>query len=79
MLVRVLIGPRPGQIEDVEPEAARQMIANGRASEVDWNEENRREVAPVAKPVVAETAPTTPVATPELEPTTAKKQKRRNR
>jgi hypothetical protein len=37
MLVRVNLGWKAGQIQDIEPVAARQMLADGRASTVDYD------------------------------------------
>jgi hypothetical protein len=36
MLVRVNFGWKAGQIQDIEPVAARDMLADGRASKVDY-------------------------------------------
>jgi hypothetical protein len=38
MLVRVNIGPRAGQIQDIEFTAAKQMLAEGRASAVQYDQ-----------------------------------------
>lgn len=56
MLVRVNIGRKAGEIQDIEPSAARRMIADGRASEVVYeNSESKPEgVAQLAHPVPAE-------------------------
>jgi hypothetical protein len=37
MLVRVNIGRKAGEIQDVEHTAARQMLADGRASAIDYD------------------------------------------
>lgn len=37
MLVRVEMGIHQGKIRDIESEAARAMLADGRASAVDWD------------------------------------------
>ena len=39
MLVRVTYGHKAGQIQDIEFTAAKQMIADGRASEIRYNAE----------------------------------------
>lgn len=38
MLVRVNIGPRAGQIQDIEFTAAKQMLAEGRASAIQYDQ-----------------------------------------
>jgi hypothetical protein len=38
MLIRIHIGRKAGEIQDVEPTAARQMLADGRASAIDYDE-----------------------------------------
>lgn len=43
MLVRLNIGRRVGQIQDIEPSAAKAMIADGRASVVEYGEKPETE------------------------------------
>ena len=44
MLVRVNIGRKAGEVQDIEPSAARRMLADGRASEVVYaNSESKPE------------------------------------
>ena len=59
MLVRVKFGRKAGEIQDIEPAAARQMLADGRASEVVYESgENESEgVAQLTQPVEAQFPP----------------------
>lgn len=40
MLVRLNVGRRAGQIQDIEPSAAKQMISDGRAAVVQYDQGN---------------------------------------
>lgn len=52
MLVRINVGFHAGRIKDIEPVAARQMIADGRASRISYDDEPKTEKPDnkVAKP-----------------------------
>jgi len=56
MLVRVNIGRKAGQIQDIETSSARRMLSDGRASEVVYeNSDSKPEgVAQLAQPTAAE-------------------------
>lgn len=45
MLVLVNEGPRKGQIQDIEPSAARRMLADGRASTINYDAASESEKA----------------------------------
>lgn len=40
MLVRLNVGRRAGEIQDIEPSAAKQMLADGRAEAVQYGQDN---------------------------------------
>lgn len=47
MLVKINFGPRKGELQDVAPEAARALLADGRAS---WPVEDQRPAVPAEAP-----------------------------
>lgn len=49
MLVRVNIGWKAGQVQDIEPVSALRMIADGRASMIRYGEEEKQETAEPVK------------------------------
>jgi hypothetical protein len=69
MLVRLNIGRKAGEVQDIEPSAARRMIADGRASEVVYEsgESKPEGVAQLAHQTAAE---------PSAEPQSTAKKKR---